>query len=81
LKSCKPYEAELTVFINVRIDNLNELSNPIPLILNKVVKVKRDIIKIKTVKKYLFISLKSKLILVKINLFMNTFFGLLNERI
>ena len=48
---------------------------------NKIVKEKREITKIKIVKKYLLISLVSKLILEKINLFINTFFGLLNERI
>ena len=30
---------ELTVFINVKIDNLNELSNSIPLKVNKKVKI------------------------------------------
>ena len=37
--------------------------------------------KIKIVKKYLFISFVSKLILEKTSLFINTFFGLLKERI
>tara|TARA_Y100000816_G_C25844869_1_gene441438 strand:+ start:226 stop:591 length:366 start_codon:yes stop_codon:yes gene_type:complete len=40
-----------------------------------------DKIKIKTVKKYLFISSKEKLILLKINLFIKMFLGLLNKRI
>ena len=48
---------------------------------NKIVKEKREITKINIVKKYLFISLVSKLILEKTNLFINTFFGLLKERI
>ena len=48
---------------------------------NKIVKEKREITKINIVKKYLFISLLSKLILEKISLFINTFFGLLKERI
>ena len=48
---------------------------------NKIVKENREIIKIKIVKKYLLISLLSKLILEKTSLFMNTFFGLLKERI
>ena len=48
---------------------------------NKMVKEKREIIKINIVKKYLFISFVSKLILEKISLFINTFFGLLKERI
>jgi len=73
--------AELTVFINVKIDNLNEFSKLIPLTLNIIVNKKRDKIKTNTDRKYLLISLKSKLILVKINLFINIFFGLLKERI
>ena len=48
---------------------------------NKMVKEKREITKINIVKKYLFMSFVSKLILEKINLFINTFFGLLKERI
>ena len=43
--------------------------------------INKERIKIIIVKKYLFISTKSKLILVKINLFIKIFFGLLNERI
>ena len=48
---------------------------------NKMVKEKREITKINIVKKYLFISFRSKLILEKASLFINTFFGLLKERI
>ena len=48
---------------------------------NKMVKEKREITKINIVKKYLFMSFVSKLILEKTNLFINTFFGLLKERI
>ena len=48
---------------------------------NKIVKEKREITKINIVKKYLFMSFVSKLILEKTNLFINTFFGLLKERI
>ena len=44
---------ELTVFINVRIDNLNELSNSIPLNVNKAVKSNKEIIKVIIDKKYL----------------------------
>jgi len=44
-------------------------------------KEKSEITKINIVKKYLFMSLVSKLILEKTNLFINTFFGLLKERI
>lgn len=69
------------MFIKVKIANLNELSKLIPLKLNKEVKINNEIMKIKIVKKYLFISLKSKLILENINLFIKTFFGLLKDRI
>ena len=48
---------------------------------NKMVKEKREITKINIVKKYLFMSFVSKLILEKTNLFINTFFGRLKERI
>ena len=48
---------------------------------NKIVNEKREITKISIVKKYLFISSASKLILEKASLFINTFFGLLKERI
>ena len=46
-----------------------------------MVKEKSEITKINIVKKYLFISFVSKLILEKTSLFINTFFGLLKERI
>ena len=69
------------MFIKVKIDNLNEFSNSIPDKLNNDVKIKSDKMKIIIVKKYLFISLKSKLILVNINLFIKIFFGRLKERI
>ena len=48
---------------------------------NKMVKEKREITKINIVKKYLFMSFVSKLILEKTSLFINTFFGLLKDRI
>ena len=44
-------------------------------------KEKREITKINIVKKYLFISFVSKLIFEKANLFINIFFGLLNDKI
>ena len=66
---------------NKIIDNLNEFTNSIPLKLSNDVKTSKEIININIVKKYLLISLKSKLILVNISLFIKTFFGLLNERI
>ena len=69
------------MFIKVNTANLKEYSNSI-LDKDKMMdKVKSEITKIKIVKKYLFISFVSKLILEKTNLFINTFFGLLNERI
>ena len=69
------------MFINVSTANLNEYSNWILDKDNKMVKEKNEITKINIVKKYLFMSFESKLILEKISLFMNTFFGLLKERI
>ena len=69
------------MFIKVNTANLNEYSNWILDNDNKIVKEKREITKINIVKKYLFISFVSKLILEKTNLFINTFFGLLKERI
>ena len=65
----------------VKTANLKELSKEILLILNKEVKINKEIIKIKTVKKYLLISLKSKFILENINLFIKTFLGRLKESI
>ena len=49
--------------------------------LNKEVKIKKEITKIKIVKKYLLISLKSKFILENINLFIKTFLGRLKDNI
>tara|TARA_B100000524_G_C23369278_1_gene268835 strand:+ start:217 stop:426 length:210 start_codon:yes stop_codon:yes gene_type:complete len=69
------------VFIKVKIANLKEFSKFISLKDKKVVNEKSEIIKIITVRKYLFISLVAKLILENTNLFINTFFGLLNESI
>ena len=42
----------MTVFINVKIDNLNEFSKLNSLIVNNVVKIKSDKINIRTDKKY-----------------------------
>ena len=69
------------MFIKVSTANLNEYSNWIPDKDKNMVKLKREIIKISIVKKYLFISFVSKFILEKTNLLMNMFFGLLKERI
>ena len=77
----RPYEEELTVFIKVNTASLNEFSNWMLDKDNNIVKEKREITKISIVKKYLFMSFVSKLILEKTSLFINTFFGLLNERI
>ena len=52
-----------------------------PLRLNKEVNIKRDRIKIRIVKKYLFISSKLKFVFANISLFINMFFGLLKESI
>ena len=60
---------ELTVFINVKIANLNALSRLIPEIVNKDDNIKREDINIKTEIKYLFISLVSNLEPENSNLF------------
>ena len=65
----------------VNIDNLNALSKSSKLKLKSIHNVKSDIINIKIVKKYLLISLLSKLIFENANLFINIFFGRLNESI
>tara|TARA_B110000285_G_C14926009_1_gene515041 strand:- start:620 stop:760 length:141 start_codon:yes stop_codon:yes gene_type:complete len=44
---------EFTVFVNVKIDNLKELSKLIPLIVNKLLKKINETIKIIMDKKYL----------------------------
>tara|TARA_B100001027_G_C16252111_1_gene324962 strand:+ start:60 stop:269 length:210 start_codon:yes stop_codon:yes gene_type:complete len=69
------------VFIKVNIDNLKECSKLIPFILNREIRIKIEKIKIKIVKKYLFISLVLKLILLKNNLFIKIFLGLLKDKI
>ena len=51
-----PYMDELTVFINVKIDNLNEFSKEIPEKVRKELKRNIEIININTDKKYLSIS-------------------------
>ena len=64
--------------MSVNIDNFIELSKSIKLILNNEVKTKNEKIKIKIDKKYLFISLKSKLIFVNISLLIKTFLDSIN---
>jgi hypothetical protein len=60
---------------------LKELSKEILLRLNREVKTNKEIMNIKIVKKYLLISLKSKLILENVNLFIKTFLGRLKDSI
>ena len=69
------------MFIKVNTASLKEYSNWILDKDNRIVKEKREITKITIVKKYLFISFVSKFILEKTSLFINTFLGLLKERI
>ena len=69
LKSANPYIDEFTVFMIVKIPNLNEFSNFIPDIVNKLEIAKSEIIKTKTVKKYLFISDLSVFDFNKVTLF------------
>ena len=69
------------MFIKVKIANLKELTNVIPLKLSNEVNINKDKINIIIVKKYLFISWRLKLIFVNINLFIKTFLGLLNDKI
>ena len=63
------------------MDNLKECSKLIPFILNREIRIKIEKMKINIVKKYLFISLVLKLILLKNNLFMKIFLGLLKDKI
>ena len=67
--------------VNSSIYGLNEFSKFRLFKLNNDVKINNEMIKIIIVKKYLFISLKSKLILENINLFIKTFLGLLKDKI
>ena len=69
LKSANPYIDEFTVFIIVKIPNLNEFSNFIPEIVNKLEIAKSEVIKTKTVKKYLFMSDLSVFDFNKVTLF------------
>ena len=69
------------MFIKVNMDNLKEYSKLIPFILNREIRIKIEKMKINIVKKYLFISLVLKLILLKNNLFIKIFLGLLKDKI
>jgi len=53
LKSSNPYIDELTVFINVKIEILNALSNSIPLKVNNTANNNKEVIKMIIDKKYL----------------------------
>ena len=69
------------MLMRVNKANLKECSKSMLDKDNKIVKQKSEIMNINIVKKYLFISLLSKLILENTSLFMKTFFGLLYESI
>ena len=53
MKFSKLVREELTVFISVKIDNLNDVSLPIPEIVRNKDKILREITNITTDKKYL----------------------------
>jgi hypothetical protein len=53
LNSFNPYIEEFTVFIKVKIDNLNELSKLIPLIVKKLLKKSNEMTNITIERKYL----------------------------
>jgi len=78
LKFCRPYICELTVLVNVRIDNLNDLSNSILSMINRLDKINKLKKKEINIKKEIFIFsseiLSSEL---KIDLFV-TLLGLIN---
>ena len=63
----------------VKIPNLNEFSNLIPDIVNKLETAKSEMIKTKTVKKYLFISVLSVFDFNKVTLFKYIWFGFVLE--
>ena len=67
---------ELTVFIIVKIESLNEFSNWISESVKKRVKIDREIIKIIIEKKYLFISDFSVFSFIDVTLFKYIWFGL-----
>ena len=79
LNSSTPYKDEFTVFIKVSIETLKEFSKEIPKNVKKEDNMNKEIIKIKTDKKYLFIIILSKLISEKGSLLTETFLGLTCE--
>ena len=70
-----PYRDEFTVFIKVKIEILKEFSKEIPKKVKKDERNNKEIIKIKTDKKYLFIIILSKLISENSCLLLETFIG------
>ena len=68
---------EFTVFISVKIDNLKEFSNSMPLKVSKLLKKNNENIKIIKDKKYLWTSFNSNDCLENKCLFIKIFFGLL----
>ena len=75
LNSFKPCIFEFTVFISVRIDNLNELSTFIPEMVSNEDKMNNDSININTEIKYLFISLVSIIVSENSSLLIKTLIG------
>ena len=66
---------EFTVFMRVKIDNLNALSISMPDIVNKEDNINKEIINIINEIKYLLISLVSNFEFENSNLFINTLSG------
>tara|TARA_B100000674_G_C37395694_1_gene713939 strand:+ start:319 stop:561 length:243 start_codon:yes stop_codon:yes gene_type:complete len=71
-KSFKPNIEEVVVFINVKIEILNEFSKSNSEIVNNIVKRKKEITNINKVKKYLCISFNSRFVSKRRNLFVKT---------
>ena len=79
LKSSTPYKDELTVFINVKVEILKEFSKEIPKKVKNDERNNKDIMKIKTDKKYLLTINLSRLISENRCLFEEMFIGLACE--
>ena len=75
LKSSTPYKDELTVFINVKVEILKEFSKEMPKKVRNDERNNKDIIKIKTDKKYLLTISLSKLMSENNCLFEEIFIG------
>jgi len=76
LKEDNPCILEFTVFIRVKMDNLNALSISMPDIVNKEDSRNKEIINMINEIKYLLISLVSNFEFENSNLFINTLSGL-----